>query len=161
MIGIEQHHSGGLTVFASIVVGIDGSEASGRALLLACQMAKAFGARLQISHTPREETVTYAAEAISGFYVGPNAAQQELLEDAAQQLGAQALATAKDEGIEVVELHVGHGDPATELLALADSAKADLIVTGRRGLGNFGALVLGSTSQQISKHAKCACMTVP
>jgi nucleotide-binding universal stress UspA family protein len=148
-------------MIASIVVGIDGSDASQRALVLACDIAKKFGATLQISHTPREETVTYAAEAISGFYVGPNVAQQEMLQEAAEHLTTQARETAATEGLTGVEVHISHGDPAAELLALAKSAKADLIVTGRRGLGNFGALVLGSTSQQISKNAKCACMTVP
>ncbi|MEP1793031.1 universal stress protein [Parasphingorhabdus sp.] len=148
-------------MFSSIVVGIDGSDASGRALVLACKIAKAFDAQLQISHTPREETVAYAAEAISGFYIGANLAQQEILEEAAAQVGAQACGVAEREGIEIEEVQIGHGDPATELLALAERAQADLIVTGRRGLGNLGALVLGSTSHQISKHAKCACLTVP
>lgn len=148
-------------MITSIVVGIDGSDASQRALVLACGIAKKFGASLQISHTPREETVTYAAEAISGFYVGPNAAQQEMLQEAAEHLATQARETAAEEGLTGVKVHISHGDPAAELLTLAKNAKADLIVTGRRGLGNFGALVLGSTSQQISKNAKCACMTVP
>lgn len=145
----------------SIVVGIDGSDAAQRALRMACDIAKKYGAALAISHTPREETVTYAAEAISGFYVGPNAAQIEMLQEAAEQLGAQAQKIALDEGVKGAVLHIGHGDPADEMLKVAQGAKADLIVTGRRGLGNLSALVLGSTSSQISKHAKCACLTVP
>lgn len=148
-------------MFNSIVVGVDGSEASERALRIACGIAKKFDADLQIVHTPRDETVTYAADAISGFYVGPNAAQQELLREAAEQMTERALAVAAEEGIEKVEAHIGHGDPAQDVLDRAAAANADLIVTGRRGLGNFSALVLGSTSHQISKHAKCACLTVP
>ena len=145
----------------SIIVGVDGSDAAERGLRLACGIAKQFGAAIQIIHTPRDETVTYAAEAISGFYVGVNAAHQDLLREAAEKLVERARAVAAEEGIAEVEAHVGHGDPARDVLDRADAASADLIVTGRRGLGDLGALVLGSTSHQISKHAKCACLTVP
>lgn len=148
-------------MFVSIVVGIDGSDAAERGLRMACGIAKQFGSALQIVHTPRDETVTYAAEAISGFYVGPNAAHQDMLREAAEKLCESALAIAAGLGVQNVAAHVGHGDPATDVLDRAEAVGAELIVTGRRGLGNFGALVLGSTSHQISKHAKCACLTVP
>lgn len=148
-------------MITSIVVGIDGSDAAERALRMACTIANKFDAVLQIIHTPRDETVVYAAEAISGFYVGPNAAHQELLREAAEKVGEQALVIAAQEGIEGVEVHVGHGDPARDILDLAEVSAAQLIITGRRGLGNLGSLVLGSTSHQVSKQATCACLMVP
>jgi nucleotide-binding universal stress UspA family protein len=148
-------------MISSIVVGIDGSDAADRALVLACVVAKKFGATLQIAHSPRDETVAYAAEAISGFYVGPNTAHKEVLHEAANRLVEKAREDAIAQGVDSVEIHVGQGDPARDLLAVAKSVNADLIVTGRRGLGDLGAFVLGSTSHQISKQAHCACMTVP
>ncbi len=148
-------------MITSIVVGVDGSDAAERALKFACAIAKQFGATLQISHSPRDETVTYAAEAISGFYVGPNAIRQEVMQEAAEKLAEKAREQAAGEGVVVMEVHIGQGDPARDLLAVAESANADLIVTGRRGLGDLGTFVLGSTSHQISKQAKCACLTVP
>lgn len=148
-------------MISSIVVGVDGSDAAERALLFACVIAKQFGATLHISHSPRDETVAYAAEAISGFYVGPNTAYKEVLREAADKLVIKAQAIALEQGIEAAGIHVGEGDPVRDLLAVAKSVDADLIVTGRRGLGDLGAFVLGSTSHQISKQAQCACMTVP
>lgn len=148
-------------MITSIVVGIDGSDAAGRALELACSFAKQFGAALHICHTPHEETVTYAAEAISGFYVGPNPAGQELLLEAAEKLVETAQAYVIEQGVERVDTYIGHADAARDVLVRASTVHADLIVTGRRGLGDLGALVLGSTSHQISKHASCACLTVP
>jgi len=50
-------------MFTSIVVGIDGSDAAERALRMACGIAKQFDAALHIVHTPRDETVAYAADA--------------------------------------------------------------------------------------------------
>lgn len=148
-------------MITSIVVGIDGSDSAGRALKMACGLAKQFGAALHISHTPRDETVTYAAEAISGFYVGPNAAAQDMLREAAEKLGSQAHAYAVAQGVAEVEVHIAHTEPARDVLDRAKKVNADLIVTGRRGLGDLGALVLGSTSHHISKVAECACLTVP
>ena len=145
----------------SIVVGIDGSDAAQRALRLACSIALRFEASVQIMHTPRDETVVYTAEAISGFYVGSNLAQQDLLREAAEKLAEQARGIAAEEGMAKIEVHIGHGDPARDVLDYAQAVNADLIVTGRRGLGGLGALVLGSTSNQISKDAPCACLTVP
>ncbi len=148
-------------MISSIVVGVDGSGAAQRAMVLACEMANQFGATLQICHSPRDETVAYAAEVISDFYVGPNAVHKELLREAAEKLVEKAMFIASDHGIEKVATHIGEGTPAGDLLAVANSVQADLIITGRRGLGDLGAFVLGSTSHQISKQAKCACMTVP
>jgi nucleotide-binding universal stress UspA family protein len=144
----------------SIVVGFDGSEASERALRMACEMSEKFGAALRLSHTPKDETVAYAAEAISSFYVGPNAARQEMLLEAAESVAVRAKELANQAGYKHIEVHIGHADPAEDVLALAKRVKADLIVTGRRGLGDLRGLIMGSTSHSISKGASCACMTV-
>lgn len=148
-------------MITSILVGFDGSEPSERALQLACEVAQKFGASIQISHTPKDETVAFAAEAISGFYVGPNAVHQELLREAAEKVGARAKVLAEAAGQKDIEVHIGHGDPVDDLITRAEAMKADLIVTGRRGLGDLRGLFLGSTSHGVSRRATCACLTVP
>lgn len=145
----------------TIVVGFDGSEPSERALKMACEIADKYGAKVQISHTPKDETVAFAAEAISGFYVGPNVAHQEILREAAEKMAARAKALAEEAGQKDVEVHIGHGDPVDDLVTRAETASADLIVTGRRGLGDLRGLFLGSTSHGVSRRASCACLTVP
>lgn len=144
----------------SIVIGFDGSEASERALKMACEIGEKFGAVLRLSHTPKDETVAYAAEAISGFYVGPNAAHQDQLREVAESMAARAKELAAAAGQSDIEVHIGHADPAEDVLALAKQVEADLIVTGRRGLGNLRGLFMGSTSQSITKNAACAVLTV-
>lgn len=39
---------------------------------------------------------------------------------------------------------IGHGGPAEQILACAARESADLIIMGRRGLGGFKELMLGS-----------------
>jgi len=48
------------------------------------------------------------------------------------------------------------GDPAAELLRIANANAADLIVLGARGLGAVQRLVLGSVSEAVLHDARCA-----
>ena len=52
------------------------------------------------------------------------------------------------------------GDPATSILRAADDEAADIIVMGRRGLGDLAGLLLGSVSHKVTHLASCACLTV-
>ena len=79
---------------------------------------------------------------------------------AGEKILSAGKALAKENGQTVSQTYMNVGDPADEIVACADACGADLIVTGRRGLGSFGALVQGSTSQRINHLAKCACLSV-
>ena len=113
-------------MITSIVVGFDGSEAAARALQMGCALALKFDAKLEVSHTPLAETVTYAAEAISGFYVGPTAVHDEMLLEAAEKMAERARDIAAEAGMAGVEVHIGHGDPAENVLARAKAILSDL-----------------------------------
>jgi nucleotide-binding universal stress UspA family protein len=67
---------------------------------------------------------------------------------------------AEAEGQTITQTYADLGDPAEEMVACAQKCGADLIVTGRRGLGSLGALVQGSTSLRVGRLAKCACLSV-
>ncbi len=52
------------------------------------------------------------------------------------------------------------GKPADEILTVAGKEKADLIVTGAKGLGAIGRVLLGSVSTRVVQHAKCGVLVV-
>jgi nucleotide-binding universal stress UspA family protein len=52
------------------------------------------------------------------------------------------------------------GDAATEIVSLASSAAADMIVMGTRGRGGFEAAILGSVSASVLRKAACPVLTV-
>ncbi|MBH0179876.1 MAG: universal stress protein [Nitrospira sp.] len=52
------------------------------------------------------------------------------------------------------------GKPADEILTVADKDKADLIVTGAKGLGAIRRVVLGSVSTRVVQHSTCSVLVV-
>jgi len=52
------------------------------------------------------------------------------------------------------------GKPAEEILKVAKAHKADLIVTGAKGLGAIGRVLLGSVSTRIVQHSTCSVLVV-
>ncbi|WP_299968208.1 universal stress protein [uncultured Roseobacter sp.] len=147
-------------MFSRITVGFDGSPPSENALRLACDMAQKYDAEVHICHTPKPETVAFALGAVSGYHVATTMPHPDQIAKAEAKLMEQACGIAADMGCAAPITHVGEGDPAQALLDHAEQIGSDLIVTGRRGLGNLTALVLGSTSQQVGHLAKCAHLTV-
>lgn len=147
-------------MFKIITVGFDGSKPSENALRLACDLAQKYGSEVHISHTPKPETVAFAMGAVAGYHVATTMPSAAEVAEAAQKVLTQAREIAQEEGCKSPVAHVGDGEPAQALLDHAKEVGSDLIVTGRRGLGNLSALVLGSTSQRIGHLAHCAHLTV-
>lgn len=52
------------------------------------------------------------------------------------------------------------GKPADEILTVAKQEKADLIVTGAKGLGAIRRVLLGSVSTRVVQHAHCGVLVV-
>ncbi len=147
-------------MFSKIVVGLDGSEISKTALRLACDLANKYGSELYLVHTPEPQTVAFALGAVSGYHTATTMPASEKITEAADKIINSGKAIAKEYGLSVTHAQVKRGNPANAIVACATGCGADLIVTGRRGLGSISALVQGSTSQQIGHLAKCACLSV-
>ena len=138
---------------ASVVVGIDGSEAATDALRWAAREARARQALLHVVHAwrlppapPRFATLPAGAEAV------------DLFEDAARRVLEAALGDPAVAGLRVE----GHVSASSATQALLDFAgEAAVIVAGSRGAGRFGRIVLGSTSRQLAHHAGCPVVVVP
>lgn len=140
----------------TIVVGVDGSEGSLRALRWAAGQARCRNARVQavLAWEPPVQIVGGAGwivpdEKLLAEY---EANAQERLDEALAPLASEL------EGIEV-ERRAVHGAPAAVLLAAAENASE--LVLGTRGHGGFVGLLLGSVSQQCSHHARCPVVIVP
>jgi nucleotide-binding universal stress UspA family protein len=59
-----------------------------------------------------------------------------------------------------IETIIGEGDPASNIVGYAEKGDFDTIIIGRRGLGRFKEMVLGSISNKVLHHAKCSVLIV-
>lgn len=137
-----------------VLVAIDGSPGSEDALRWAARYADRTGATLRLLTVFRYEEV-----------VGVLGARWPVDSFEDLQLAAvERQHTVRDRILEPqkaleVEGEVIFGNPVKVLLEQA--ALADLLVVGRRGLGGFKGLLLGSVSQQCVSHAACPVTVVP
>ena len=116
------------------LVAVDGSEGSRAALRFLSLFDVLREARVSLLHVlqgPDERRK-------------PQADVQKMLTDAVTVLGA---------GRYPVERLVVNGDPARQIVSIAHSRNADLVVLGARGLRTLGRLLLGSVSETVLHHA--------
>lgn len=134
-----------------ILVGIDGSEGSLRALRWALAEAHLRGDAVEVFHGWH---YPYVADP-SGMV--PYAGSE--LAESAQMLVDRALADVAVESVGItVTTRIEQSAGAS---ALVEASKgADLVVVGRRGHGGFLSLVMGSVAQQVAAHAHCPVVVV-
>lgn len=147
-------------MFNTIVVGLDGSNASENAFHVACNIAQTYKSKLHLVHTPQPNTVAFAMGAVSGYHAVTTMPSAAEVEKACEKIVNAAVSIARQYNLTIDKAHIDQGDPAQQIIACALSHDADLIVTGRRGLGSVKSLVQGSTSLQVNHLAKCACLSV-
>jgi len=138
-----------------IIVGIDGSGHSERALEWAMNEAAIRNAPLTVL-TVQQAVVDYWGSAAE--YPG-DAALAEKSRMAAQDAVGKALARLGDSRPAWVTVQAVSGIPAEEILSRAKDA--DLIVVGSRGAGGFARLLLGSVSSHVAHHASCPVAIIP
>jgi nucleotide-binding universal stress UspA family protein len=137
-----------------IVVGVDGSEESKRALRWAVEEAA-------LRHVPVRAVYAWTPPLVPGalgFAVLPAADLDAVREGAVELLDAAVDEVVDGSGVEVTRAAV-QGAPAKVLLQAAE--EADLLVVGTRGHGGFAELLLGSVSQQCAHHATCPVVVIP
>jgi nucleotide-binding universal stress UspA family protein len=138
-------------VVRRILVGVDGSEGSRQALAWAIGHAAAFDAFVQ-PVIVWQRTFDYGSD-----HYWP--ADEAIAEDARKRLTAAIAEVADPDPAVTIDPLVLEGDPGKTLCA--QSAAADLLVVGSRGLGGFAGLVLGSVSTKCAHHGRCPVVIVP
>lgn len=138
-----------------ILVPLDGSENSMRALKTAVEMAKGFDGKITLIHvvpplkgihTPvhEEDFFTAAEEAISK-------AGADILADAEEKVKAA--------GIQVETL-LRSGHVVEQIIKTCRGGEFDLIVMGARGISRVEAILLGSVSDGVTRYAHLPVLVV-
>lgn len=138
---------------ATIVVGVDGSNDSARALDCAACIAEPIGAHLVIAFVFR------AAGAATGT-AGAGALWTETMNDLA--IDAEVISIARLSGGGASwDFQTAVGDPAAELLAIAREHDASMLVVGRHGHPRFAGLFGRSVSERLVREADIPVLIVP
>ncbi|MFW9800769.1 MAG: universal stress protein [Candidatus Thorarchaeota archaeon] len=137
----------------SLLVAVDGSEFSDKAVRYACAMGPSLGAEVMLLHVvPMLVSATPYHDTVS---------DQPFL--ALQKVGEDILAKAKRIAVslncEVTEL-ISHGDPANKIVDIACEREVDLIIMGSRGVSGIKRLFVGSISDKVMNQAPCPVMIV-
>lgn len=144
-----------------LLVPVDGSEGSMKALKLAVSMAR----RMQV---PIDLLFSFPRNAIEMFGPPGEAPTQNQLQymseeafsglrdKSAQRVWETARAALGDaSGDLTVREILLSGEPAESIIAHADSMDGAMILVGSRGLSRFREILLGSVSQRLVHHANC------
>jgi len=144
-------------VFASIVVGTDGSETAREAVRQAVELAATLGARLQIVSAYEPVPAARLREEVRE--VPPDlqwAINPREDVDATLRAGAEV---ARERGVEA-ETYARQGDPADAILDVAEEQGADLVVVGNKGMTGARRFLLGSVPNRVSHHAPCSVLII-
>ncbi|WP_336922213.1 universal stress protein [Aquipuribacter sp. SD81] len=153
-VGSQQAPRAGLAL-APVVVGVDGSQESYRAVDWAVAHARGTGRDLRLVHAYGGGSSALRIElAAQGADVGAASAAQAVLDTA---VGYVEGLLGADSGISVEgRLHLGAAAGALR----EESRRASLVVVGSRDHGGLTGLLLGSVGVPVSAHASCPVVVV-
>ncbi len=148
------------TTIKKILVPVDVAGGARAAVELATTMAKAFDATVELFHVgqpppllPTQLLVRPEPGAV------PTAAADVARSMAAAQLDELAK-RIRDAGVKEVRRHVGVGDPAHDIVELAQSGGFDLVVMGTHGRTGLSHALLGSVAEKVVRRSPCPVLTV-
>jgi nucleotide-binding universal stress UspA family protein len=140
-------------MLSKILVGVDGSDNSFRALDHAIFLAKRVEAHLTAIHVVENPPTVYVeSQKLLNELLTKYKAESAKVLDRCKQ-------AAEKSGVNI-ETVLAEGDAATNIVGYAQREGFDLVVIGSRGLGKFKEMVLGSTSSKVLHHTKSAVLIV-
>src|SRR5512137_1158726 len=142
-----------MPVFTNILVSMDGSEASQRAMSQAVDLAKLCNAKLHTIYVV--ETGLFSSLPMEGTVE----IMYSVLEKEGEEVMERAQKYASEKSITVIT-HLKQGHAGSEILALAEEEKSDLIIVGSHGKSNTDRLLIGSVSTFVVTHSTVTTMVV-
>ncbi len=139
--------------FGTILVAFDGSKDSQKAMGIACSLAMRFASELTVVHVFTSPSVGYSAT--SGMPIPDYKVLEDAKKAAAKEVLSKGVQLAAQEGVVAKGELIEAPSVVEALVEFAADKKADLIVTGSRGMTGFKKLILGSVSSGLVNHAHC------
>jgi nucleotide-binding universal stress UspA family protein len=149
-----------------ILVPVDGSEQSDKALDFALDLAEKYSAKIEILSVVSHET-SYMPILFGGAGVPPTPASADWLnayieerKTSHENVLLQSLKKAKIYPSLDVSTRLVEGRAAEKIVEITKKEAFDLIVMGSRGLGGVKEFLLGSVSDRVADKAECPVLIV-
>ena len=152
-------------MFRKIIVPIDGSEHSLKALEEAAQIAKLSSGEITLINVFSVQPIMMPEPSTSGYTGGPIFTGTEFsrIIEAAQKSGNRILQDGEQKisasGVKVEKMLV-EGHTVQEIVRAANEGNFDLIVIGARGISHIREMLLGSVTDGVIHHAHCAVLVI-
>lgn len=146
-------------MFKKILVPVDGSESSWRALEQASVLAGKFDGELLVMTViqPYNNAALLAVPLDHNIISQSNADLEAIGKEVLARAG-EKVAAAGFTGTAAYKIELGH--PSERILTIAKAEKADAIVLGSRGLSGLAEFFLGSVSTKISQYSNIPVLIV-
>lgn len=143
-------------MYQSILVAVDGSANSDRAVDVAAKLCEKFSAKLHLVHASELHPLVLGSASVSSMI------PEGQLEAMGEEILSAAQSRAQSAGADDIEGHnlLGLEVPALAIVRQGESVDADLIVLGSLGHSNLAGLLIGSVSQKVCQLSKCQCLIV-
>lgn len=128
----------------------DYTEQSRYALHLACALARDYGAHLVLLHVAPLQLPPFVN---AGVFPVPYETPRAVLEQDLAKIEIPDPTLA-------VERIVAEGDPASEILRVAEERHVDLIVMGTHGRRGLGRALMGSVAEHVVRRSSCPVLTI-
>jgi len=140
-------------MFTKILVPVDGSDNSYKALEAALILSEKLGSNISVVNVMEQVPITHieSEKLLSELLEAYKKENQEILSKCSH------IAHQKGITIKTVLLQ---GNPAPVILDYSKKENFDLVIMGSRGMGKFKELILGSVSSKIVHHSPCAIMII-
>jgi nucleotide-binding universal stress UspA family protein len=145
-------------MYQQILVAVDGSETSTRALAAAVELARESGARLQPLYVVDVPLMSYDVPGYDPSYV------RDALVEEGRHVLADATALMAGAGVRgtprIVETDLTGEDIAHRIQTAAQDFTADVVVLGTHGRRGVRRLVLGSVAEHFLRIATCPVLLI-
>ena len=138
-------------MFKNILLAVDGSQYSHRAIEYAKSLTERYEANLWLVHVFSHTSDLLGYQDFEKLYAKRKSAGQAVLDSAKKILGSTTFKVHE----ELLE-----GSEAEAILTVAENHRADLIVMGTRGFGAVKGMLVGSVSRKVIHLSTCPVMVV-
>ncbi len=142
-----------MSEFRTIMVAVDKSEQSDRAVVVASNLARATGGVVHLLHIREHEVI-----------VGKSGGSFEReTDEEVEALLEKELAVLRDAGVQVVPdvRRARLDETARAIVQVGDEVSADVIVIGLRGASALASIMLGGTTYKILHATRRPVLAVP